>query len=33
MITNSYANNYLRPQLADATRLIRFLQIEYGIED
>ncbi len=33
MITNSYANNYLKPQLADATRLIRFLQKEYGIED
>jgi hypothetical protein len=33
MITNSYANNYLKPQLKDATRLIVFLKNTYGIED
>ncbi len=33
IITSSYAHNYLIPQLDNATRLIRFLQKEYGIED
>ncbi len=33
IITSSYSHNYLMPQLDNATRLIRFLQKEYGIED
>lgn len=33
IITNSYAENYLKPQLESATNLIEFLKKEYGIED
>jgi hypothetical protein len=31
IITSSYANNMLKPQLVNATRLISFLKKEYGI--
>ncbi len=33
VITSSYASNYLKPQLENATRLITFLKKEYGLED
>ena len=33
IITSSYAGNYLKPELENATRLISFLKKEYGIED
>jgi hypothetical protein len=33
IITSSYANNYLKPELGSATRLIVFLKKKYDIED
>jgi len=33
LITSSYAENNLKPQLENATRLISFLKKEYGLED
>lgn len=33
IITSSYAGNYLKPELENATRLISFLKKEYGIEN
>jgi hypothetical protein len=33
IITSSYAGNYLKPQLDNATRLITFLKKEYELED
>ena len=33
IITSSYANNDLKPELENATRLISFLKKEYGLED
>ncbi|HET7002693.1 MAG TPA: hypothetical protein VFI33_15320 [Puia sp.] len=33
VITSSYAESYLKPELDNATRLISFLKKEYGLED
>jgi hypothetical protein len=33
IITSSYANNMLKPELDNATRLISFLKEKYNIED